>query len=412
MNLPLSYTAIQTVARWQNYGSGSKSTMKAMVKLLPAFASVPVYSGPAYRLVGLSKADLRKLVREGEVPCRQLEGWTKSQAICRQYLADSYGALLKPDTALVVIFGIRVKRAALDLEALWKTKEWENAVEAFENAGQFFDEGLDFRGSQKEVLVSQLSVRLKDVVEVIAKGGSTVKGAKCLPFLRNYVQENASLSRVVSRLQETSDLADASPKLRVKMSAFDQFREKDWSLFVEMLSEMRMWFAGRYMSLGQNKLILDSLTFLNNLEPFTPVQVYLYRATVIDSRLAYGKHVGDKLILNVGYKKKLTSWTTSANVAESFSERISKPLLKTNSMRRVVVKADVAQYAITSHAHLLATLKRIRDYISRSPSIKRSLVREVQEEIKNFIAGGWHTQNEVICLLPSMKAEVRIVKLF
>lgn len=207
MNLPLSYKAIQTVAQWQNYGSGSRSTMTAMVKLLPAFASVPVYSGPAYRLVGLSKADLRKLVKEGQIPCRQLEGWTKSQSICRRYLADSYGALLKPDTALVVIFGIQVKKAALDLEALWKLKEWKNAVEAFEDAGKFFDEGLDFKGSQKEVLVSQPSVRLRDVVEVIAKSGNTVKGAKCLPFLQKYVQENASLTRVVARLQ---DLAQPS----------------------------------------------------------------------------------------------------------------------------------------------------------------------------------------------------------
>lgn len=204
MSLPLSFKAIQTVAQWQNYGSGSRPTMNALAKLLPDFASVPVYSGPAYRLVGLSKADLRKLVKEGSLPCRLLEGWTKSQAICHRYLQDSYGALLKPDTALVVIFGIQVKKAALDLEALWKMKEWKDAVEAFEDAGKFFDEGLDFRGSQKEVIVSQPAVRLKDVVEVIAKGGSTVKGAKCLPFLQKYVQEKASLIRVVSRLQETS----------------------------------------------------------------------------------------------------------------------------------------------------------------------------------------------------------------
>lgn len=182
MSLPLSFKAIQTVAQWQNYGSGSRPTMNALAKLLPDFASVPVYSGPAYRLVGLSKADLRKLVKEGSLPCRLLEGWTKSRAICRRYLQDSYGALLKPDTALVVTFGIQVKKAALDLEALWKMKEWKDAVEAFEDAGKFFDEGLDFRGYQKEVIVSQPSIRLKDVVEVITKGGSTVKGAKCIPF--------------------------------------------------------------------------------------------------------------------------------------------------------------------------------------------------------------------------------------
>lgn len=199
----------------------------------------------------------------------------------------------------------------------------------------------------------------------------------------------------------------------VRMQAFDEFGVSDWALFEKMVSEIRAWFIGMYMDKKDNKLLRDSLTFLNNLIPFEPHPGKLYRATALKSNIASSKRPGDKLKMRVGYKKKLTSWTTDAKIATTFSERIGRHMMNSSGMAQVVVEAPVAVHAITSHAHISNVFQKIIDYTKERPKLSATKgAQSAFDEMKLFFLGRWGQQNEVICMLPEMEIEVTLVKVF
>jgi hypothetical protein len=165
-----THSQIEAIEQWQNYGSGGGTTviqnMLTVIPTLPAYAQP--YAGELYRVVGLTRFDLRKLLRTGKLTARKLECWSKSKNAVYDYLDYTYESMLLPDSVATVIFKATVssKEGVLDLDNLWKNKEWIDRVEWFEDNNQGFDVGIDFKDSQQEVVVSRPYLRISEIIEV------------------------------------------------------------------------------------------------------------------------------------------------------------------------------------------------------------------------------------------------------
>ena len=165
----LTHKQINIISEWQNYGSGVKSTLKAMVKFLPTLTGVPKYVGPVYRVVALDLKTLKELLSKKKLVARPLEGWTKTLRNVHEYISFTYGSMLGDNSVCAVIFNAEAtaRTPSLDLEALWKNKALNALVEKLEDQGKYFSEGIEFKGSQKEVIAAFSYLKLADVVEVL-----------------------------------------------------------------------------------------------------------------------------------------------------------------------------------------------------------------------------------------------------
>lgn len=190
-----TFKDINTVAEWQNYGSGMRGLATKLLNVLPRLPKLKVYTGSVFRVIAVNRAQLSKLVKTGKLPARKAESWSKLRNIVFEYIRFN-GQLIDTDgdaVALIVFKSEATKKnSKLDLEALWKNEAWVKTVEAYEDSGKFFDEGLEFRGTQKEVVLSN-EFLLLDEVDTVILGGKKLVGKDAVSALKNLIAKGAKL---------------------------------------------------------------------------------------------------------------------------------------------------------------------------------------------------------------------------
>jgi hypothetical protein len=183
--LEYKFDAIEALAEWQNYGSGMRGIavrLRAAIKHLP---KVPAYQGDLFRAVGMDLSTAKSFIKTGKFKCRSLESWAKQERQVMEYLANNGTLVGGKGRGVVVVFKTKSNKenCVLDIEALWRDKSLVACVDQYEDAGFYFDEGIEFRGSQKEVVIAKDFLSLTDVYCVLV-GGKKIYGSKALIALK------------------------------------------------------------------------------------------------------------------------------------------------------------------------------------------------------------------------------------
>lgn len=172
-----NWDEIESIAVWQNYGSsGIDKNIYKVQKKLPE--NIKRYSGDAYRFVFLSPKHWKTVLDGKLIPNRKLESYTTSLQMAKR-LSREIGESDHVDSTYILAF-IKYRPSPnqifINIEALWKNTDWRRSVDFYVDKKKYFNEGLDFEGSQKEVILQNLpGINISNVVEAYNFNGKRVK---------------------------------------------------------------------------------------------------------------------------------------------------------------------------------------------------------------------------------------------
>lgn len=140
-----SYSFIQVIAAWQNWGASEPSVLKKLLtlKVPDEFKRCDV---PIYRLVGLKNIDSIQ---------SSVGSWSKDLKICKDFLkSDWFSSMNDPEEKTAVILKVIPKHQniIIDLDSLWNNQEFVSSIKFYEAQKKFFTEGLELENAQKEVV--------------------------------------------------------------------------------------------------------------------------------------------------------------------------------------------------------------------------------------------------------------------
>jgi len=140
-----SYSFIQAIAAWQNWGASEPSVLKKLLalKVPDEFKRCDV---PIYRLVGLKNINSIQ---------SSIGSWSKDLKICKDFLkSDWFDSMNNPEEKTAVILKVMPKpgKVIIDLDSLWSDQSFVNAIKFYEAQKKFFSEGLELGNAQKEVV--------------------------------------------------------------------------------------------------------------------------------------------------------------------------------------------------------------------------------------------------------------------
>lgn len=177
-----SWDTIQAIAYWQNHGSSDKKVLQAILKVSASFpAKFKNAPSEAFRVVYLSGKDFTKLKAGTPLPHRQAEGWTVSIQMVEQIIKDISLSTNYPKDSVEVVLHCKPSpdQIVLNLSTVWADPDFNEAVEywedmAYQKKAKWFDEGLEFKDSQKEVIISRPQIVLADVYRARTPDGKSV----------------------------------------------------------------------------------------------------------------------------------------------------------------------------------------------------------------------------------------------
>lgn len=151
-----SYKFIQTIAKWQNYGASVKGVLNNLLKL-----NIPnkfkICDKPIYRLLGLE--NINKIESH-------IGSWSLDINICKDFLSsDWFDSLNDVNKKKAVILKVTPKpqNIIVNLDLLWKDKEFKKSINYYEDNKQWFNEGLEFENSQKEIVYKAPALSYKNI---------------------------------------------------------------------------------------------------------------------------------------------------------------------------------------------------------------------------------------------------------
>lgn len=188
-----SWAQIEVVAQWQNFGSGTSGLATKLAKVAPLLPkSARVCKDVCYRAIGLSGKQIQRLLDDETLKHRRIESWTTSTAALKEYIGMSSSLIEGPHLVLLKHVPKRAE-VVLNLDALWKDPQWKASVAYWEdsalNTKKWFNEGLDFKGSQKEVALARTGFTIDDVYGVVVNG-AIKRGKDPYRLLESFDMEN------------------------------------------------------------------------------------------------------------------------------------------------------------------------------------------------------------------------------
>lgn len=170
-----SFKDIDTLCEWQNYGSSAKyllSKLESIIKLLPR----PTYTKPitCYRAIELNTKDIKNLLSKDGLQCRKYESWTSSKTVITDYLRYNFTST-KRNPLCLCVFKVTPKLSSIkvDFSQLWKDKDFLFSYNYHTNFKDF-NEGEEFKGTQKEVMLELDSLNFQDIDYILLKGGKKI----------------------------------------------------------------------------------------------------------------------------------------------------------------------------------------------------------------------------------------------
>jgi hypothetical protein len=175
----LTWKQIQAVAEWQNYG-GSMATAddRKSIDSAPWPKEATTYSGTLFRIVQFKGPVYQKLIDGTSYQYKSYSSWTMSEKIARDFTGSHWFQDFYEEGNVAVLLKTTYNGKALDLVKLHNNPEFQAARKYYEAQGKGFDDGLDFKGLQKEVILPTMSVTKKMVYKVLNDKGSFVDPSK------------------------------------------------------------------------------------------------------------------------------------------------------------------------------------------------------------------------------------------
>lgn len=166
---PFTKQFIQTMAQWQNYGIDSDND--PLIKKLNKLVIPTKYkkcNNDLYRVVALEKEVLDNLNNEKKLNTKLFSSWSYDLKIVEGFSKGNYfiDFLYELKNPKVVFFKYKPKPKDifLNLHLVWNDKLFLQTLENF--GEENFDEGVEFRDSQKEVILHKVSLDKSHILKV------------------------------------------------------------------------------------------------------------------------------------------------------------------------------------------------------------------------------------------------------
>ena len=172
----IRWEQIESVANWMNYGSSDQTVVADLLKFSGKFpAGTMSYSGTCYRAFGLSEKQVKRLLNGKTIKHRRLESWTTDMNGIKDFLDYTYGGSTTIEHVNYIIAVLKInpldKNVFLNVSKLFKNAKWNKSIKYWENQKKWFNEGLDFSNSEKEIILANDYFSLTDIF-AIAKDGN------------------------------------------------------------------------------------------------------------------------------------------------------------------------------------------------------------------------------------------------
>jgi hypothetical protein len=136
---------IEAISCWMNYGQSDKEAKDDLLKLtIPA--KFKTINKPIFRVMAMNSP---------EDYYQDVGSYTTSKAVIQEFIQsihfiDSFRG--KEHAYLLYIKNPINSNCILNINSIFKDREFLDSIEYYESSGKYFDEGLEFKDSQKEVV--------------------------------------------------------------------------------------------------------------------------------------------------------------------------------------------------------------------------------------------------------------------
>jgi len=156
-----SFNFIETIAVWMNFGVQNKQNLKKLLKLnIPQ--KFKIVKSPIYRVIAV---DEYSDIYPG------IGSWTLDINIAKDFtnelwFQDNY----KAKAILLKIDKPKPENVILNIDAIFNDPEFLNSIEQHEDSGVWFNEGLELKNIQREVIYNATELNEKNIVAELIKG--------------------------------------------------------------------------------------------------------------------------------------------------------------------------------------------------------------------------------------------------
>jgi len=160
---------INVIGVWQHVGAvGGEEVFKKLrcLKIPKKYST----SGIVYRIMGVKFKkfiDLREF--NDKLVTSEYSSWSLDPKIAENFIrARWFHDFNDSREKIAVIFSFEPNNndVFINLDKLWTNNELENEIEKYENEGIYMHEGLEFKNSQKEVILNKVELKNENIYAI------------------------------------------------------------------------------------------------------------------------------------------------------------------------------------------------------------------------------------------------------
>jgi hypothetical protein len=148
---------IEVIGDWMNFGASDKTVLNQILKL-KIDQKYKICNQSIYRAIGIS--------REVKIINAHIGSWTLDLEIAKDFIKTlwwgEFNDAREKDAFIIKINNPNSKNIIVNLDTLWQDQEFTNAIEYYNNEKLFYNEGLEFGNSQREVVYRCPTIKVSD----------------------------------------------------------------------------------------------------------------------------------------------------------------------------------------------------------------------------------------------------------
>jgi len=172
----ITFDQLNAIGVWQNLGAATFAGLNNTIKLPPFQKFQHTSAKYLYRFAIVEEHSLEDI--DADLPLETTaKSWTKgldSATEYKKYALRYTSVIPKGSVGVIVKVSVDELDVVFDIEALWEDEDFNAIVNKFEEEGKFFNEGMEFKGTQNEVVAKNAVVRVSDIVSVTTRDNKVI----------------------------------------------------------------------------------------------------------------------------------------------------------------------------------------------------------------------------------------------